>query len=522
MTESLQDTLESGYGFTTPAVVLGAALQGAALHPEPKVRFPLAMMNRHGLIAGATGTGKTKTLQLLAEQLSQAGVPVFVADIKGDLSGLAMPGEPGERISQRAGATGWDWRPAGAPVEFVSLTGRLGVQLRATVASFGPLLLAKVMGLNETQTSVLTLVFRFCDDGQLPLLDLSDLRAVLQYLSGDEGKAALAGYGGMSSATVGVLLRKLVELESQGAEQFFGEPEFDVRDLLHSTPDGRGVITCLQLADVQDKPRLFSTFMMWMLAELFQNLPEAGDLERPRLVYFFDEAHLLFSDASKAFLEQVEQVVRLVRSKGVGVYFVTQSPKDVPADILAQLGNRVQHALRAHTPDDEKALNAAVRTFPRTSHYQLAETLTSLGIGEAIVTGLDPRGVPTPVMAVRLIPPASRMAPLTPEELQADIRQSDLLAEYGTPVDRESARELLTRRLEQSAPPAQPGPAAPVPRPAPAPKGSSPASTGARIGAAMLGALGTTMARTVGRELVRGVLGMLGAKPRRSTRRTRW
>jgi hypothetical protein len=516
MTESLKDTLESGYGFPNPAVVLGAALEGGTLHPEPKVRLPLAMVNRHGLIAGATGTGKTKTLQLLAEQLSAAGVPVFVADIKGDLSGLAMPGVPGDRIAQRAEATGWPWMPQASPVEFVSLTGKLGVQLRATVASFGPLLLAKVLGLNETQTSVLTLVFKYCDDSQLPLLDLSDLRAVLQYLSGDAGKEALAEYGGMSGATVGVLLRKMVELEAQGAERFFGEPEFDVRDLLATTRDGRGVITCLELADVQETPRLFSTFMMWMLAELFQNLPEAGDLEKPRLVYFFDEAHLLFSDASKAFLEQVEQVVRLVRSKGVGVYFVTQSPKDVPADILAQLGNRVQHALRAHTPDDEKALNAAVRTFPKTSHYDLAETLTSLGIGEAIVTGLNPRGVPTPVLAVRLIPPASRMAPLTPEELQADIRQSDLLAEYGTPVDRESARELLARRLEQSAP-AQ-APATPAP---PTPRGGG-SSTRAKLGAAVLGALGTTMARTVGRELVRGLMGMLGAKPRRSTRRTRW
>jgi len=519
MSPTLKDTLQAGYGFTEAAIVLGAAIEGKALHRDPKVRFPLAMLNRHGLIAGATGTGKTKTLQLLTEQLSAAGVPVFVADIKGDLSGLAMPGEPGERITQRAQDTGWPWAPAATPVEFVSLTGKLGVQLRATVASFGPLLLAKVMELNETQTSVLTLVFKYCDDGQLPLLDLSDLRAALQYLSGDEGKEALAAYGGMSGATVGVLLRKIVELESQGAELFFGEPEFDVRDLLHTTRDGRGVITCLELADVQEKPRLFSTFMMWMLAELFQNLPEAGDLEKPKLVFFFDEAHLLFNDASKAFLEQVEQVVRLVRSKGVGVYFVTQTPKDVPSDILAQLGNRVQHALRAHTPDDERALTAAVRTFPKTEFYDLAETLTSLGIGEAVVTGLNPRGVPTPVAAVRLIPPASRMAPLTPDELQSDIRQSDLLAEYGTPVDRESAREMLTRRLEQTAPAA----ATPGRAPSPAASGGRSAGpVGSKIGTAMLAALGTTMARTVGRELIRGVLGMLGGKPSRSTRRTRW
>ncbi len=514
MPETFAESLAAGYGFSGTALTLGAALEGGRLHPEPKVRLPLAMMNRHGLIAGATGTGKTKTLQLLTEQLVAAGVPVFVADLKGDLSGLAMPGQASDRVTQRASDVGWTWTPAGFPVEFVSLTGGSGVQLRATVASFGPLLLAKVLGLNETQTSVLTLVFKFCDDQGLPLLDLSDLRAVLQFLSSDTGKSALAQYGGMAPATVGVLLRSMVELESQGADRFFGEPEFDVHDLLATARDGRGIITCLELTDVQDKPRLFSTFLMWLLAELYHTLPEAGDLDQPKLVFFFDEAHLLFSDASRAFLEQVEQVVRLIRSKGVGVYFVTQTPKDVPADVLAQLGNRVQHALRAHTPDDETALRAAVRTFPKTAFYDLAETLTSLGIGEAVVTGLDPRGVPTPVVATRMIPPASRMAPLTPEELQADIRQSDLLAEYGKAVDRESAREMLAARLTRAAPPAS-GPAAPPP-----PKGG--ASTGARIGAAVLGALGTTVARSLGRELVRGVFGMLGGKPPRGTRRTRW
>ncbi len=523
MPGTLADQLASGYGFTGPAIVLGAALEGSLLHREPKVRIPLAMTNRHGLIAGATGTGKTKTLQLLTEQLSAAGVPVFVADIKGDLSGLAMPGQPGERITQRAGDVGWPWTPAGVPVEFVSLSGRLGVQLRATVSSFGPLLLAKVLGLNETQTSVLTLVFKYCDDQQLPLLDLADLRAVLQFLSGDEGKAQLEGYGGMSQATVGVLLRKMIELEVQGAEQFFGEPEFDVHDLLVTTREGKGVVTCLELGDVQDKPRLFSTFMMWMLAELYHALPEAGDLEKPRLVFFFDEAHLLFNDASKAFLEQVEQVVRLIRSKGVGVYFVTQTPKDVPADILAQLGNRVQHALRAHTPDDEAALKATVRTFPKTEHYDLQATLTSLGIGEAVVTALDPRGVPTPVVAARLIPPSSRMGPLTPEELAADIQQSDLLAEYGKAVDRESAREMLAARLTRPAAPAPTAPAPRGPEAAPPAAGRPKMSTGAKLGAAVLGALGTTIARSVGRELVRGVLGgLLGGKATRGTRRTRW
>lgn len=527
---TLLEQITAGYGFSGRAITLGAALEGTAIHQQPLIRVPLSMMNRHGLVAGATGTGKTKTLQLLAEQLSAAGVPVFVADIKGDLSGIAMPGQANDRVTTRAKDVGYNWTPAGCPVEFVSLTGGPGVQLRATVASFGPLLLSKVLGLNETQTSVLTLVFKYCDDQQLPLLDFSDLRAVLQFLTEPEGKEALAAYGGMSAATVGVLLRKMIELEVQGAEKFFGEPEFDVRDLMHVGKDGKGVITCLELTDVQDKPRLFSTFMMWMLAELYQALPEAGDLDQPKLVFFFDEAHLLFNDASKAFLEQVEQVVRLIRSKGVGIYFVTQTPKDVPGDILAQLGNRVQHALRAHTPDDEAALKATVRTFPKTDFYDLGTTLTSLGIGEAIITVLDPRGVPTPVVATRLIPPSSRMGPLTVEELQADIQQSDFLAEYGKSVDRESAREMLQARLTKVAPPpprsgpasapSTPFPSTPEPRSAPASRGGM--STGAKIGATVVAALGSTVARSIGRELVRGMMGMLTGKTSRATKRTRW
>jgi DNA helicase HerA-like ATPase len=526
MPNSFAEMLAAGYGFTDPAVTLGAALERAGtVHPEPKVRIPLAMMNRHGLIAGATGTGKTKTLQLLTEQLSAQGVPVFAADIKGDLSGLAMPGEPSDRVSGRAKDVGWDWKAAGVPVEFVSLTGKLGVQLRATVSSFGPLLLGKTLSLNETQTSVLTMVFKYCDDSQLPLLDLSDLRAVLQYLSSDEGKPALAQYGGMSGATVGVLLRKMVELESQGADRFFGEPEFDVKDLMQLTSDGRGVVTCLELSDVQDKPLLWSTFMMWLLAELYHNLPEAGDLPKPKLAFFFDEAHLLFDDASKAFLDQVQQVVRLIRSKGVGVYFVTQTPKDVPTDVLAQLGNRVQHALRAHTPDDDTALRATVRTFPKTTFYDLEETLTTLGIGEAVVTVLDARGSPTPVVATRLIPPCSRMAPLTPEELQADIRQSGLIAEYGQAVDRESAREMLAARMARTQPTAPAAPASDPQPPASPARSGRPAKTVAQVaGGALVGALSSSIGRTVGREIIRGVFGLLGAKPPRTTtsRSSRW
>jgi DNA helicase HerA-like ATPase len=501
-----------GYGFEGPAITLGGALdQAGTIHPVPLVRIPLAMMNRHGLVAGATGTGKTRTLQLLAEQLSAQGVPVFVADIKGDLQGLAAPGESNDKITGRAGSMGYEWKPAAAPVEFVSLTGRNGVQLRATVSSFGPLLLAKVLRLNETQTSVLSLVFKYCDDQGLPLLDFSDLRSVLQFLTSDAGKGELVEYGAISSQSVGVLLRKMVELEQQGAERFFGEPEFDIDDLLVTTADGRGVITCLELADVQDRPALFSTFMMWLLAELYQNLPEVGDIAKPKLVFFFDEAHLLFDEAPKAFLEQVQQVVRLIRSKGVGVFFVTQTPKDVPEEVLAQLGNRVQHALRAHTPNDDKALRATVRTYPKTDFYDLEETLTSLGTGEAVVTALDPKGRPTPVVATRLVPPTARMAMLTPEELKVELAQSDLLTEYGVAVDRDSAREMLAKRLAAIEPPPE----------------AERKSTGSRVKKtatqAAIGAIGLTIGRTVGREIARGVLGMLGMKPRRTTtRRTRW
>jgi DNA helicase HerA-like ATPase len=432
------------------SITLGAVVHGGQCGGEPLVGIPLAMVNRHGLIAGATGTGKTKTLQLIAEQLSAAGVPVFLADVKGDVSGMATAGVSNDRIATRAKDTGYAWTPAGYPAEFLSLTGMKGAQLRATVSSFGPMLLAKVLKLNETQTSVLSLVFKYCDDKKLLLLDLSDLRAVLQYLS-NEGAAELKDYGGMSKQTVGVLLREMVGLEQQGADRFFGEPQFDLDDLLEVDRDGRGVVSVLELQDVQDKPALFSTFMLWMLATLYGELPEVGDIDKPKLVFFFDEAHLIFDDASEALLDQIEQVVRLIRSKGVGVFFITQSPKDIPASVLGQLGHRVQHALRAFTPDDEKALNAAARTFPKTKFYDIAETLTTLGIGEALVTVLSPSGVPTAPFATRLIPPNSRMGPLTDDEMQQRLSSSAQVRKYAEAIDRESAREMLTERAEAAA-----------------------------------------------------------------------
>ncbi|HEU4883768.1 MAG TPA: helicase HerA-like domain-containing protein [Longimicrobium sp.] len=440
---------------STGTVTLGAVVHEGACHPEPVVTLPLSMLNRHGLIAGATGTGKTKTLQLIAEQLSAAGVPVFLSDVKGDLSGISTAGEESDRVRQRATDTGFPWAGAGMPVEFLSLSGKVGAQMRATVSSFGPLLLTKVLGLNDTQSSVLTLVFEYCDDKGLLLLDLSDLRAVLTYLSG-EGADELKNYGGMSKATVGVLLRELIELEAQDAERFFGEPEFDLDDLLRTGADGRGVVSVLELQDVQEKPVLFSTFMLWMLATLYHTLPEVGDVDKPKLVFFFDEAHLLFDNASKALKDQVEQVVRLIRSKGVGVFFITQNPRDVPAEILGQLGHRVQHALRAFTPDDEQALRSAARTFPKTTFYDIEETLTTLGIGEALVTTLSPNGVPTQPFATRLVPPSSRMGPLTPDELRQRLAESGQVRKYAEMVDRESAREMLEARMAEDEEPEEP------------------------------------------------------------------
>src|SRR4051794_9673041 len=372
------EAVRRGYAFTGPALELGALLVDGQPLPDVQVRVPLEMLNRHGLVAGATGTGKTKTLQLMAEQLAAQGVPVFLADIKGDLSGMSQQGQTSDKLTARTQSIGQSWQATAYPTEYLALGGLgSGVPVRATITSFGPTLLAKVLDLNETQTSSLSLVFHYADQAGLALLDLKDLRAVIQYLVSDEGKGDLAGLGGLSPATAGVLLRELVEFADSGAETFFGEPEFEAKELLRTAPDGRGMVTCLELTAVQDKPALFSTFLMWLLADLFHDLPEAGDLDKPKLVFFFDEAHLLFNDASKAFLDQITQTVRLIRSKGVGVFFVTQVPTDVPPEVLAQLGNRVQHALRVFTPQDAKALSSTVSTFPRSQVYKLDELLPS-------------------------------------------------------------------------------------------------------------------------------------------------
>jgi len=449
MADSFHDAMAAGYALSEPSLVIGSPMDGTAAMPDVRIQVALSMLNRHGLVAGATGTGKTKTLQLLAGQLSLGGVPVLIADIKGDLTGLALPGDAtNARVQARAADLGWDFKPDGHPVEFLSLSGQLGAQVRATVHSFGPLLLGRVLDLNATQTSILSLIFKYCDDHQLPLLDLADLTTTLKYLGSDDGKAILADYGGISAASLGVILRSIITLEQQGADVFFGEPEFDVDDLMRTTPGGQGIVSVLELSDVMDKPALFSTFMLWMLAQLYHALPEAGDLPKPKLCFFFDEAHLLFDGASDSLLSQIEQTVRLIRSKGVGVYFVTQTPTDVPSSVLAQLGNRIQHALRVFTPEDSDNLKKTVRTFPMTDYFETGTTLTSLGIGEALVTVLSPRGVPTPLAPTRLLPPDSLMGALPPDELQRRIQAGALYATYATTIDRQSAHEIITARLQ--------------------------------------------------------------------------
>jgi uncharacterized protein len=520
MSEKQAAGIAEAYAIEGPALELGTVVVQGKPYAESRVRMPLSMVNRHGLVAGATGTGKTKTLQLIAEQLSTAGVPVFLADIKGDVSGVAVPGEESDRVKSRAEQTATQWQATGFPAEFLSLGGLgEGVPVRATITSFGPVLLSKVLGLNDTQESSLGLVFHYADKAGLPLLDLKDLRAVVHHLVSDEGKADLKELGGLSSATAGVILRELVALEEQGGDVFFGEPEFDTADLIRHADDGRGVLSVMGLTAVQDKPKLFSTFLMWLLADLFHDLPEVGDVDKPKLVFFFDEAHLLFDDASEAFLDAIARTVRLIRSKGVGVFFVTQTPKDVPAEVLAQLGNRVQHALRAFTPDDAKALKATVSTFPESDVYEMSELLTSMGIGEAAVTILSERGAPTPVAWTMMRPPASRMGPLEPAELTTRVDASPLKGEYGQVVDRESAYERLLGKVAAAPEEVEdPAPAEGEPEPPARSRREEPepeSKVAAILGSSAFRSFARSAASAAGREISRSLFGTAKRRRRR-------
>jgi uncharacterized protein len=495
--------IAAGYATEGAALELGCVVVDGAVDSSARVRIPFATLNRHGLVAGATGTGKTKTLQGIAEQLSAAGVPVLLADVKGDLSGMARPGEGGAKIEARAAETGDDWAPTAYPVEFLSLGGgSSAVPIRATLTQFGPILLSKVLDLNDTQESTLGLIFHWADQRGLPLLDTKDLRAVVQHLISDEGKGDLKGIGGVAPATAGVILRALVNLEAQGGDDFFGEPEFDPADLMRQV-EGKGVVTLLELAEQQTNPRLWSTFLMWLLAELFEELPEAGDLDKPKLVFFLDEAHLLFDGASKAFLERIEQTVKLIRSKGVGVFFCTQLPTDVPNAVLSQLGARVQHALRAFTPDDQAALAKTVKTYPTTKVYEMEEALTSLGIGEAIVTVLSERGAPTPVAWARMRAPRSLMAAIGADAVTAAAKASPLYGKYGETVDRESAYEKLTAKIAAPAPVDAPQPPAPEPEL----RRDEPGMVAEVLGSPVVKSFLRSAASALGREITRGLFG---------------
>ena len=448
--ETFQSEINNGYTFKGDYITIGGAMyQGEGVENTP-VKVPLKTLNRHGLISGATGTGKTKTLQVIAEQLSLKGIPSLLMDIKGDLSGLAAPGAINDFIEKRHKVIGLDYQPEAMPVELLTLTKGDGVHLKATVSEFGPVLLSKILGLNDTQGSILSLLFVYCDNNKLPLIDLKDLRKSLQYII-NEGKEEIeAEYGQVSSASVNTIMRKVLELEQQGAESFFGERSFEPADLVRTDSTGKGIISIIRLMDIQNKPKLFSTFMLSLLAEIYEHFPEQGDSSKPRLCIFIDEAHLVFEEASDALLDQLEIIIKLIRSKGIGIYFCTQNPVDVPDEILAQLGLKVQHALRAFTAKDRKAISKAAENYPISEHYKTDELITQLGIGEALVTGLNEKGIPTPLAATICRAPLTRMDVLSDLEVAGLVSRSELVKKYNEEIDRESAYEILTNKIDRA------------------------------------------------------------------------
>ncbi|MGB8490694.1 MAG: helicase HerA-like domain-containing protein [Bacteroidales bacterium] len=445
--EAFATYISEGYACKGDSIILGAAMLDGTPVPGAQVRVPLKTMNRHGLIAGATGTGKTKSLQVIAEQLSEKGVPVLLMDVKGDLSGISMPGEEKPFITERHAKIGIPYSVKGCPVELLTISKLEGVRLRATISEFGPVLLSRILDLNDTQGGVLAVIFKYCDDKHMPLLDLKDLKKVIQYVTAEGKEEVEKDYGKISSATTGIILRKAMELEQQDADLFFGEISFDIRDLMRRDRSGNGYVSIMRLTDIQDKPKLFSTFMLSLLAEVYNSMPELGDVEKPELVIFIDEAHLIFNQASKALLNEIETIVKLIRSKGVGVFFVTQNPMDVPDEVLAQLGLKLQHALRAFTAVDRKAIKLTAENFPLSDYYRTDETLTALGIGEALVTALNEKGIPTPLAATMMRAPMSRMDILSQSEIESINRSSELVRKYSETIDRESAFEILNERI---------------------------------------------------------------------------
>ncbi|MEM6685618.1 MAG: helicase HerA-like domain-containing protein [Bacteroidota bacterium] len=442
--------IEKGYHTKGEYVTMGAAMYEGETITNSYVKIPLKTLNRHGLIAGATGTGKTKTLQVLAENLSDKGIPVLLMDLKGDLSGIAQPSPGHPKIDERHAKIGFPFEANNFPVEILSLSDQDGVRLRATVSEFGPVLLSRILDLTETQSGIVAVVFKYCDDHKMPLLDLKDFKKVLQYATGEGKKEFQEAYGRISTASTGAILRKIIELEQQGADLFFGETSFEVNDLVRIDEEGRGYINIIRLTDIQDRPKLFSTFMLSLLAEIYETFPEQGDSGRPELVLFIDEAHLIFKQASDALLDQIESIVKLIRSKGIGLYFVTQNPTDIPEAVLGQLGLKIQHALRAFTAKDRKAIKLTAENYPDSDFYDTTAVLTSLGIGEALISALDEKGRPTPLAATMLRAPMSRMDVLTPKELAEVIDNSKLVKKYNESIDRESAYEMLNEKIKKA------------------------------------------------------------------------
>ena len=503
-------SVKEGYTFKGESICIGAAMLDGQVLKEALVNLPLKTMNRHGLIAGATGTGKTKTLQVIAEGLSDASVPVLLMDIKGDLSGIAEPGVVNDKITERYSKMGLAYKPSDFPVELMSLSQEKGVRLRATVSEFGPILLSKILGLNDTQEGLVAMIFKYCDDNKMPLVDLKDFTKVLQYIS-NEGKAEIQkAYGAVATTSTGTILRKVIELQQQGADVFFGEPSFEVDDLMRIADDGKGMISVLRVTDMQSKPKLFSTFMLQLLAELYAVLPEAGDLDKPKLVMFIDEAHLVFQEASSALLQQIETVIKLIRSKGVGIFFCTQNPQDVPASVLSQLGLKVQHALRAFTAADRKTIKQAAENYPETKFYDVDDLITQLGIGEALITMLNEKGIPTPLVHTLLASPRSRMDVLSDTEIDALVAKSKLTKKYAETEDSQSAYEILTAKLEEAAAKGEEAKAAKT-------TGKQPKSVVEEV-------LDNSVTRQIGRTaasvITRSLLGALGLGGRRSTKKT--
>ena len=465
--EKFVSDIKAGYSFKGEAAKIGMGLLDGNVVPGADIFLPLKTMNRHGLIAGATGTGKTKTLQLISECLSNASVPVLLLDIKGDLSGVAAAGTPNDKITERYSKLGATFKPSAFPVEFLTLSNQKGTRLRATVSEFGPILLSKILDLNDTQEGLVAMIFKYCDDNKLPLLDLKDFIKVLQYIS-NEGKAEIEKtYGKIATTSTGTILRKVVELQQQGADIFFGEKSFEVNDLMRIADDGRGIISILRVTDLQDKPKLFSTFMLQMLAELYASCPEEGDLDKPKLVMFIDEAHLIFQEASDALLQQIETIVKLIRSKGIGIFFCTQNPMDVPAGVLSQLGLKIQHALRAFTAVDRKVIKQTAENYPETTYYKTNDLITQMGIGEALITMLNEKGIPTPLVHTMLLAPSSRMDILSEPEIDAVVAKSKIAARYNAVVDNDSAYEMLTKKLDIAAAQTAAAPQTPAGKPQP-------------------------------------------------------